>query len=636
MVNDRGVVVAPDRVAVGFDDERLVADAGIVLPAALAGRLGVEALVEGAVDLGARVGGARAGAKVMTLGSAMALGADSIDDCDILRSGSTATVLGHRALAPSTLGTFLRAFSFAHVRQVDRVLGRAIERAWRAGAGPGASRLIVDVDSFVGEVHGYQKQGASFGHTRERGYHPLLAARADTGEVLHIRLRKGSANTQRGALRFIEELVARVSRAGASGEKLLRADSGFWNRKVFERLPRAGWRYSVGVTIQPHVRAAIEAIPESAWRTLSDYPDTSEAQIAETQLGEDRLVVRRVRTLDAQGELLPSSRHYPFVTTCVSGSFRLGRPVAWAGAATRLPADDHGVPEALRHRGGVPRLPVRLALAGGLPLPRLRLGRGRRDAPPTARLAVQALRPPDLGDRGNGDARHSHVAADLVLGRLPGRHPPSRDLGQAASAPARTLPLRDHLADPAKDQAGDGRAEREPLKREVEVDEFFLGGVEKGTHGARQRGEKALCGIAIEVRGQGSGRLRLGVLRDASGRSLGGFLKGTTAPGAIVHTDGWRGYAGLRQLGYDHRPRSQRAEPGERLLPRAHRAVSNLKAWMHGTHRGVSNDHLPVYLDEFVFRHNRRRTPMAAFQTLLGLGALHEPSTYREITRRAA
>jgi transposase-like protein len=178
--------------------------------------------------------------------------------------------------------------------------------------------------------------------------------------------------------------------------------------------------------------------------------------------------------------------------------------------------------------------------------------------------------------------------------------------------------------------------EREPLKREVEVDEFFLGGVEKGTHGARQRGEKALCGIAIEVRGQGSGRLRLGVLRDASGRSLGGFLQGTTAPGAIVHTDGWRGYAGLRKLGYDHRPRSQRAEPGERLLPRAHRAVSNLKAWMHGTHRGVSNDHLPVYLDEFVFRHNRRRTPMAAFQTLLGLGALHEPSTYREITRRAA
>lgn len=178
--------------------------------------------------------------------------------------------------------------------------------------------------------------------------------------------------------------------------------------------------------------------------------------------------------------------------------------------------------------------------------------------------------------------------------------------------------------------------EREPLKREVEVDEFFLGGVEEGMHGARQRGEKALCGVAIEVRRHGSGRVRLQVLADASGPSLSAFVKSTTAPGAIVHTDGWPGYNGLRKAGYEQRPRSQRAEPGEQLLPRAHRAVSNLKAWMHGTHRGVSNEHLPIYLDEFVFRHNRRGTPMAAFQTLLGLGALHEPSTYREITRRAA
>jgi transposase-like protein len=178
--------------------------------------------------------------------------------------------------------------------------------------------------------------------------------------------------------------------------------------------------------------------------------------------------------------------------------------------------------------------------------------------------------------------------------------------------------------------------EREPLKGEVEVDEFFLGGLEEGQRGGRQRGEKALCGVAIEVRGQGSGRLRLAVLSDASGKSLGGFLKQTTAPGAIIHTDGWSGYKGLRKAGFDHRRRSQRAEPGEKLLPRAHRAVSNLKAWMLGTHRDVSNEHLPVYLDEYVFRHNRRRTPMAAFQTLLGLGARHGPETYDQITRRAA
>jgi hypothetical protein len=257
---------------------------------------------------------ANAGAKVMTLVAAMALGADSIDDCDILRSGRTADVLGHRVAAASTLGTFLRSFTFGQVRQLDRVLGRALERAWRAGAGPGQGRLVVDVDSFVGEVHGYQKQGACFGYTRERGYHPLLASRADTGEVLHVRLRKGSANTARGALRFVEELIARVERAGASGEKLLRADSGFWSNQIFARLERAGWSYSIGVRLQPHVRSAIEAIPEQAWQTLEDYPPTSVAQIAETVLAGRRLIVRRVRTLDAQGELLPSWEHYPFVT----------------------------------------------------------------------------------------------------------------------------------------------------------------------------------------------------------------------------------------------------------------------------------------------------------------------------------
>jgi hypothetical protein len=100
-----------------------------------------------------------------------------------------------------------------------------------------------------------------------------------------------------------------------------------------------------------------------------------------------------------------------------------------------------------------------------------------------------------------------------------------------------------------------------------------------------------------------------------------------------VHTDGLNSYAGLAKLSYDHRPRKQTgAVANEQLLPRVHRAISNLKAWMHGTHRGVSNEHLQVYLDEFVFRHNRRGTPMAAFQTLLGLGAIHDPTTYDEIT----
>jgi len=230
--------VGLDGVRVTFDDERVVADAGVALVAMLAGRLQIEALAGRCVLLGRRGAAANAGRKVMSLVYAMVLGADCIDDCDILRAGRTGALLGGVA-APSTLGTFLRAFTFGHVRQLDRLLAETLTRAWRAGAGPGAGRLVVDVDSFVGEVHGYQKQGAAFGYTQRRGYHPIVASRAETGEVLHLRLRKGSANTQRGILRFCDELIARVTRAGATGVKLLRADSGFWNTKVFDRLEQA-------------------------------------------------------------------------------------------------------------------------------------------------------------------------------------------------------------------------------------------------------------------------------------------------------------------------------------------------------------------------------------------------------------
>ena len=176
--------------------------------------------------------------------------------------------------------------------------------------------------------------------------------------------------------------------------------------------------------------------------------------------------------------------------------------------------------------------------------------------------------------------------------------------------------------------------ERKPLKYEVEADEFFLGGYEQGLRGGRQRGGKALVAAAVEVRGAGSGRLRLTVVPDASAASLGGFVVAAVCPGAIVHTDGWAGYADLAGRGYQHRPRSQRANPDEQLLPRVHRAISNLKSWLRGTHRGVSSSHLQVYLDEYVFRFNRRGTPMAAFQTLLGLGTQHEPTTYHQILAR--
>jgi hypothetical protein len=199
MVHDGGPV-GLDGVRVCFDDDRVVSDAGIALVATLAGRLGLEGLIGRCVRLRAdRPGAANAGRNVMALVFAIVLGADSIDDCDVLRAGRTKRLLGGWMPGPSTLGTFLRAFTFGHVRQLDRVLGESLARACTAGAGPGAERLVVDVDSFIGEVCGYQKQGSGFGYTKQLGYHPIVASRADTGEVLHVRLRHGSANTQRDA-----------------------------------------------------------------------------------------------------------------------------------------------------------------------------------------------------------------------------------------------------------------------------------------------------------------------------------------------------------------------------------------------------------------------------------------------------
>jgi hypothetical protein len=217
-------------------------------------------------------------------------------------------------MAPSTLGTFLRAFTFGHVRQLDRVLDQALGRAWEAGAGPGGERLVIDIDSFVGEVCGYQKQGAGYGYTGKLGYHPLLATRAGTAEVLHIRNRRGQANTQRGQQRFLDELLARVRRAGATGTVLIRADNGFENKTVFKRLDGQGVQFSVGVKLHKHIREAIEQINEQDWRPLADYPDSGEAQIAETTLGGWRLVVRRVRTLQDQQQLFATWQHFAFAS----------------------------------------------------------------------------------------------------------------------------------------------------------------------------------------------------------------------------------------------------------------------------------------------------------------------------------
>ena len=142
------------------------------------------------------------------------------------------------------------------------MLAESIRRAWAAGAGPGRERLVIDIDSFVGEVYGCDKQGAGLGYTSARGYHPILATRSGTGEVLHVRLRKGQAGSGRGALRFVQELVARVGRAGAEGEIVARADSAFWNKKVLAYLAEKGCRYSVAVTMHRVVAERIALIAE--------------------------------------------------------------------------------------------------------------------------------------------------------------------------------------------------------------------------------------------------------------------------------------------------------------------------------------------------------------------------------------
>ena len=268
-----------DRIGVIFDEPSLVADAGLIVPATLMVRLGLEALVNTMVHLGGRVGGSRPGRKVLTLVAAILAGASHIDHADRLRAGATGRVLPFRVMAPSTLGTFLRAFTFGHIRQLDAVIAEAIRRAWSLGAGPGSSPMTMDLDSTICEVHGKLKQGAAYGYTRVLGYHPLIATWAKTGEVLHARLRKGSS--QRGHKRFVEELVARVRRAGASGALTLRADAGFFSYALIDTLVRLGVAYSITVTVNAQVRTCIDAIDESAWRTI-DYPDAGLAQVAET------------------------------------------------------------------------------------------------------------------------------------------------------------------------------------------------------------------------------------------------------------------------------------------------------------------------------------------------------------------
>jgi hypothetical protein len=244
----------------------------------------------------------------------MVAGASHINHAEMLRAGSTAKVLGHRVMAPSTLGTFLRSFTFGHVRQFEKLIGQVLAAAWAHGAGPGDDQLVIDVDSTIDEVHGKKKNGAAFGYTKVLGYHPLLATWAKTGEILHARLRKGSANTQRGIRRFSEELVARVRRAGASGQIVMRFDSGFWSKDTIAALERLGVNYTMAVrTGTKALTSAISTIAEEAWVEI-DYPEGGQAAVAETIYKGIRLVVRRTRLVGPQATLWPNWRHFAFLT----------------------------------------------------------------------------------------------------------------------------------------------------------------------------------------------------------------------------------------------------------------------------------------------------------------------------------
>ena len=272
----------PDRIQITFDDRRLVANAGLLLPATLARHLGLPELVQQRLDLGDAPGRANAGDKMMTLVASALAGGDCIDDADVLRTGGTACTLGGTVKAPSTLGTFLRSFRWGHVRQLDRVSRELLARAWQAGAGPGDGPLTIDLDSTICETYGLAKEGARHhGYTGKRGYHPLLAIAAGTGDVLMSRLREGRANTARGAAHFLRETVSRVRRAGASGQLTVRADSGFYGHTVVAACREMDVRFSITVRQHARLRNLIEAIPDADWTPVPYWMDAA-ADVAQT------------------------------------------------------------------------------------------------------------------------------------------------------------------------------------------------------------------------------------------------------------------------------------------------------------------------------------------------------------------
>ena len=314
----------PDRIQIAFDDRRLVANAGLILPVTLAQHLGLRELVDDHVDLGDALGRANAGDELLTLVASALAGGDCIDDADALRAGGTDRALGCAIKAPSTLGTFLRSFRWGHVRQLDRVSRELLAGAWAAGAGPGDDPLTIDLDSTVCETYGLAKEGAQrHNYAGQRGYHPILAMAAGTGDVLMCQLRQGRANTARGAAHFLRETVGRVRYAGATGPLTMRADSGFYTHDIVAACRDKSVRFSITVRQHQSVRNIIEAIPEAEWTPIPYWMEGA-ADVAETtytpfQNEPDavpvRLIVRRVKpTPGSQLALFATYSYHAFIT----------------------------------------------------------------------------------------------------------------------------------------------------------------------------------------------------------------------------------------------------------------------------------------------------------------------------------
>lgn len=326
-----------------FDDPNLVSCAGLAPTMALAQRAGLTKLVADTLTLKAE-GSANAHLKVPALVAGMVAGADSIDDMDLLRHGGMDRLFtGIRA--PSTLGTFLRTFTFGHVRQLDAVASRfLINLSKNAPILPCAGEVCyIDIDDTIKATHGYAKQGAGYGYTGVKGLNALIAIVStplSAPVIVATRLRKGGTNSARGAARIVADAVATAKACGGRGLVTVRADSAYYGHDVIAAARRGGARFSVTVRMNSLVLAAISGIQESEWTPIH-YPNAiwdedeqrfiSDAQVAEVPFTAftsrrkadhiaARLIVRRVKRLnpksvpDGQGELFPGYRHHGVFT----------------------------------------------------------------------------------------------------------------------------------------------------------------------------------------------------------------------------------------------------------------------------------------------------------------------------------